>query len=69
MRKDKCLFCGSRKCSYRIVTKDMSYDEVACYKHVGEMHQHSDKKIPGALRWFISSTGSLRRGEVFNPEV
>ena len=65
-RKDECLFCTSRRCSYRIVTEDMSYDEVACSKHIDLLNKHSDDKLPKVMKWFISGTGYYKRGEKFN---
>ncbi len=64
--KNECLFCRSRFCYERVVTKDMSYDEVACRKHVKDLHKHSDETLPGVVKSFISSTGVLKRGVSFN---
>ena len=66
-RKDECLFCKSRKCSVRIVrTEKPFYDEIACDKHASEMEKHADKELGinnGIMRWHISSSGILKRGE------
>lgn len=61
----KCLFCGSRKCSTRVYTRNLGYDEVACDKHIKELHTHADETLgsPGVIRMHLSSTGSLKRGE------
>ncbi len=64
---NECLFCRSRFCYERVVTKDMSYDEVACRSHVKDLHKHSDEKAPGIIKSFISSTGVLKRGVPLNP--
>jgi len=69
MRKDKCLFCNSRRGDYRIVTNDMTYDEVACRRHNEELNKHSDQTIPGKMRWFISGTGHYKRGDALPKEV
>ena len=63
MRKDQCKFCTSRRCSERIVTPDMSFDEVACDRHRKQLALHADEVLNGAIRWNISSTGTLKRGE------
>jgi len=67
MKDDKCLFCYSCKCSYRIVSSDMSYDEVSCTKHVEDLNRHSDNQIP-KLKQFINSTGDLKRGDNLESE-
>lgn len=65
-QKNECLFCGSRFCYERVVTADMSYDEVACIKHIKDLHRHSDIALPKVVKSFISSTGVLKRGVPFN---
>jgi hypothetical protein len=68
-RKDTCLFCNSRKCYERVVSsKDsgQTYDEVACYKHIKDLHKHSDEIAPKVMKWFISSTGIVKRKELFH---
>ena len=60
------MFCSSRSCYERVVSSEdngQTYDEIACYKHAKELHRHSDKKAPGVMKFFISSTGKQRRGE------
>ncbi len=65
---NECLFCKNRFCYTRVVSIDMSYDEVACKKHVLELYSHSDQKAPGVVKHFIQSTGVLKRGIPFNTE-
>ena len=62
-RKNECLFCTSRKCYDRIVTKGGTYDEVACRKHSNGLYDHAGLTAPGVLKRFISSTGPLSRGD------
>lgn len=59
---NECLFCRSRFCYERVVTYDMSYDEVSCMKHVKDLHKHSDIVMPKIMKLFISSTGIQKRG-------
>ena len=68
-RKDECLFCFSRRCYERVVSTNddgARYDEVACFKHVGLLHKHSDVNAEGVIKAFISSTGKLKRGMPFH---
>lgn len=65
MRKNQCKFCASRSCYTRIVTPDLSYDEVACRRHVHELEKDADASLNGALRCNCSSTGKLSRGEEY----
>jgi hypothetical protein len=69
MRKDQCKFCTSRKCYERIVTPDMSFDEVACRRHSKDLAYHANVVLKGASRWNISSTGTMRRGERFEDDA
>ena len=65
-RPGECKFCTSRKCSTRIATPNMSFDEVACGRHIKDLYSLSDDmlgKNNGVMRTHISSTGSLKRGE------
>lgn len=63
--KNECLFCRSRFCYERVVSEDMKYDEVACMKHVKDLHKHSDIVAPKIMKVFISSTGIQKRGVPF----
>jgi len=66
VRSNQCKFCMSRKCHVRIVTKDYSYDEVACTIHTHKLEIDADDTLGrgvGILREHISSTAYLRRGE------
>jgi hypothetical protein len=63
--KNECLFCRSRFCYERVVTYDMSYDEIACSKHIKDLHKHSDTVLPKVVKSFISSTCILKRGVPF----
>jgi hypothetical protein len=69
MRKDQCLFCGSRSCYERVVRiEEPFYDEIACPKHVDDLHKHVGEKLGneiGVGRHYITSTGGLKRGEAF----
>lgn len=67
-KTDECLCCRSRSCYERVVDTDggKTYDEVACRKHVNDLHKHSDTVAPGVLKHFISSTGKQKRGEPFS---
>lgn len=72
MRKDQCYFCTSRKCYSRIVSVNddgKTYDEVACPRHVHDLEMHSDNNAPGVMKYFISSTGCLKRGEKINRRI
>jgi len=62
---NECLFCRNRFCYERVVTNDMSYDEIACNKHVKDLHKHSDTTLPGILKNFISSNCVMKRGVPF----
>ena len=65
-RKDECLFCTSRKCGERVVSVDDEeehYDEIACTKHMKDLHKHSDVKAPGIVKIFSSSTGRQVRND------
>mgnify|MGYP007100129073 CR=1 FL=1 len=66
MRKEQCKFCTSRRCYERIVTPDMSFDEVACRRHTHDLALHANKVLNGAIRWNISSTGTMKRSEPFD---
>lgn len=71
MRKEQCLFCKSRKCYERVVSSEdggKTYDEVACRKHAEKLREDSDVRAPGVMKYFISSTGTMRRGEDFEYE-
>lgn len=66
MRKDKCLFCTSRRCYERVVSINDNgkiYDEIACRNHFNELHEHSDEKAPGVMKLFQNSTDLLKRGQ------
>ena len=66
-RKDECLFCSKRSCSVRIVRlKEPIYDEIACNKHISDLEKHCDSILGqnnGVMRWHISSSGRVKRGE------
>ena len=64
--KNECLFCGSRFCYERVVSEDMKYDEVACMKHIKDLHKHSDIVAHKIIKSFISSTAIQKRGVPFN---
>lgn len=64
MRKDKCLFCGSRACKVRIVSSDKSYDEISCMRHKEKLREHAYKSIPKDMELtYKETTGSQQRGE------
>lgn len=60
--KRRCAFCNSRACYDRVVTKDMSFDEVSCRKHITALYRLSDSRLPNVTKMFIMSTGYLERG-------
>ena len=62
MRKDECLICGSRRCHTRIYTDDLTYDEVACSKHISMLEKNADIRKPGVMKTHLTSTGLLKRG-------
>lgn len=62
---NECLFCKSRFCYERVVSQDMSYDEVACAKHVKDLYKHSDIVAAGKIRSFISGTSIQKRMSKF----
>lgn len=71
-RIDECLFCKSRSCRERVVSsKDggKCYDEIACYKHGQDLYKHSDEVAPHIMKYFISSTGKCKRGELFGMDL
>ena len=61
--KNECLFCKSRFCYERVVSIDLTYDEVSCIKHTKDLHKHSDENAPNIMKQFISSTGIQKRGD------
>ncbi len=65
MRKSQCKFCTSRKCNHRIVTPDLTYDEIACVRHFKELAEHSDNTLKGAGRAILETTGQVKRGEPY----
>lgn len=70
-RKDECLFCTSRSCYERVVSSEdigQLYDEIACPNHVKELYKHSDEKAPDVMKYFNSSTGKQKRGDI-NPFI
>jgi hypothetical protein len=60
VRPNQCRFCYSRCCYYSIISRDGSFDEVACLRHVRELEQLSDRH-PGQ-KICSSSTAKQRRG-------
>ena len=71
MRKDQCFKCNSRGCYCRVVSSEddgLSFDEVACINHVEELYRHSDEVLPDVMKYFISSTGKLKRGDKVEEE-
>jgi hypothetical protein len=69
MRKDQCKFCTSRSCYVRIYTDDLSYDEVACNKHIIDLEKHSDRVLGrgnGVMRTHVTGTSKKKRGKMSN---
>lgn len=69
MRKDKCLFCSSRKCNHRVVsgetktfTGSRAYDEIACRRHVTELYKHADLNYK-YMKIYMQTTGRYCRGD------
>lgn len=65
-RPGECLFCGSRKCYFRIYTRlsrrgGPLYDEVACPQHTRDLELDADKRCAGVIRNHLSSSAVLRR--------
>jgi len=57
MKGSKCKFCRSYNSRTRIVSKDGTYDEVACIKHIKELEIDSDGFLGfhnGRIRMHIS---------------
>ena len=63
--KNECLYCGSRFCYNRIVSQNMAYDEVSCYKHTQYMEYHSDLFAPKIRKKFITSSAIQKRDAPF----
>lgn len=61
--KRKCAFCTSRSCYERVFTRDGIFDELACRRHVRQLHRLSDIHLPGVTKVFQSSTGYQKRGD------
>lgn len=60
----KCFKCNRRKCCYRIYTKDLRFDEVACNEHEHDLELHADKVLGshnGIMRSHDISSYPLRR--------
>lgn len=65
-RKDECLACKSRKCSHRIVSKGLWYDEIACSLHVRDLYEHANNKAKKVETLSMETTGRVKRGERVN---
>jgi len=63
-RRDQCLFCNSRSCYEDVMTVDGSYHEIACDRHIKELHKHSDIMAHGVQKTFKSSTSKQRRAMI-----
>jgi len=64
----QCYKCRSSKCYDRVVSSEdngKTFDEVACSKHKDELYKYSDEVAPKIMKWFITSTGGVKRGEPF----
>lgn len=59
----KCKFCNSTKCKVRIVSKDKTYDEVACDHHIHDLERDADKILGNRIRTHITSSLQVKRGE------
>lgn len=56
-----CLFCRSRRTTYRILSCDGLYDEVSCSAHRLHLERDADKRAAGKQKLHTSSTGPLER--------
>ena len=47
----------------RIFTEDLTFDELACYRHGKDLEKHADKVLgaPGKIRNHLSSSATLSR--------
>jgi hypothetical protein len=61
-RSDECRFCTRRKCYNRIATRDGSFDEIACPKHVDQLEQLAIETVEGD-REHITGTEPLQRDQ------
>ena len=61
----ECLFCGSKKSTYRIHTDNLGYDEVSCSKHSRNLEAHADDTLGEytVQRWHITSSAGVCRGD------
>jgi hypothetical protein len=53
----------------RIYTDDLSYDEVACNKHIIDLEKHSDRVLGrgnGVMRTHVTGTSKKKRGKMSN---
>lgn len=65
MRKDKCLFCSSRKCNHKMISNDdkgKSYDEISCRRHRNDLLRHADENYKG-IKIYMETTGSYCKGD------
>jgi hypothetical protein len=66
-RADECLFCKSRSCYEHVYSTNdygKTYNEVACERHIKQLHKHSDETAPGVMKDFCSSTGKQSRNRI-----
>ena len=55
MNLDKCKFCDSTKCHYRIVSiKDQgqAYDEISCRDHMEDLTHDADTNAKGIMKLY-----------------
>ena len=45
-----CIFRDRSPCFVRICTRDLSFDEVACNRHVKGLYARADAEIPKGVR-------------------
>jgi hypothetical protein len=68
MKQDQCFRCASRRCSFRIVTRDLAFDEIACVRHGDALAEYADTVING-MRCNMQSSATVRRGEPYPLEA
>ena len=61
-RPNQCRFCTSRKCHYRIVALDGSFDELACPSHARHLAALADDRCSTPKNHQMSGFRTLRRG-------
>lgn len=62
MKSDRCRFCNSRHCLYRIYRDEVPlFDEIACRQHGKELEKLADATLDGKMRTHVLSSLPQRR--------